>query len=57
MSTDHQSKDVVQKNKTYAEVMTPTTMHMDVPITPNEAYGLHKVAINSSEEITYELVK
>ena len=45
------SKD---RNETYAEVVTSTTMH--VPVTPNEAYALHKVA-SSNEEITYELVK
>ena len=53
------SKDVLHKNGTYAEVVTPTTMHnmdMDVPVTPNEAYALHKTH-SSSEEVTYELVK
>ena len=50
------SKDVLHKNETHAEVMTPTTMHMDVPVTPNEAYALHKVA-SSCEEVTYELIK
>ena len=47
------SKD---RKETYAEVMTPTTVHMDVPVTPNEAYALHKIP-SSSEEVTYELVK
>ena len=47
------SKD---RNETYTEVVTPTTMHMDVPVTPNEAYALHKIH-SSSEEATYELVK
>ena len=47
------SKD---RKETYAEVMTSTTMHMDVPVTPNEAYALHKIP-SSSEEVTYELVK
>ena len=50
------SKDGLHRNETCAEVMTPTTMHMDVPVTPNEAYALHKVA-SSCEEVTYELVK
>ena len=50
------SKDVVQRNETYTEVMTPTTMQSDVPVTINEAYGLHKIA-NSSEEGEYEIVK
>ena len=53
------SKDVLHKNETYAEVMTPTSMHNmdnDVPVTPNEAYALHKTH-SSSEEVTYELVK
>ena len=45
------SKD---RKETYAEVMTSTTMHMDVH--PNEAYALHKIP-SSSEEVTYELVK
>ena len=47
------SKD---RKETYAEVVTSTTMHMDVPVTPNEAYALHKMA-SSNEEIMYELVK
>ena len=50
------SKDVLHRNETYAEVMTPTTMHTDVPVSPNEAYALHKMT-SSSEEVTYELVK
>ena len=51
------SKDVLHKNETYAEVMTPTSMRdMDVPVTPNEAYAPHKTH-SSSEEVTYELVK
>ena len=33
-----------------------TTMHTNVPVSPNEAYGLHKMT-SSSEEVTYELVK
>ena len=47
------SKD---RKETYAEVMTPTTMHMDVPVAPNEAYALHKVA-SSCADVTYEHVK
>ena len=50
------SKDVVQRNETYTEVMTPTTMQSDVPVTINEAYALHKIA-NTSEEVEYEIVK
>ena len=50
------SKDVLYRNETYAGVMTPTTMHTDVPVSPNEAYALHKMT-SSSEEATYELVK
>ena len=50
------SKDVVQRNETYAEAMNPTTMQSDVPVTPNEAYALHKIT-DASEEVTYELVK
>ena len=34
---------------TYAEVTNPTTKTTDVPVSPNEAYALHK--------ITYEMVK
>ena len=37
------SKDVVQKNETYTEVMTPTTMQSDIPVTPNEVYALSKI--------------
>ena len=50
------SKDVLHRNETYAEVMTPTTTHMDIPVTPNEAYALHKIT-SSNEGVTYELVK
>ena len=54
------SKDVLHEDETYAEVMSPTSMHnnmdIDVPVTPNEAYALHKTN-SSSEEVTYELVK
>ena len=39
--------------KTSAEYMNPTTMHMDVPVSPNEAYAVHKTI----EETTYETVK
>ena len=51
------SKDVVQRNETYTEVMTPTTTQSDVPVTPNEAYALHNKITGASEEVTYELVK
>ena len=47
------SKD---RRETYAEVVTPTTMNMDVHVTPNEACALHKIP-SSSKEVTYELVK
>ena len=47
------SKDGLYRNETYAEVMTPTTMHTDVPVSPNEVYAMHKM----TEEATYELVK
>ena len=49
-------KDVLHRNETYAEVMTSTTMHTDVPVTPNEAYALHNMT-SSTKEVTYELVK
>ena len=47
---------MIQRNETYTEVMTSTTMRSDVPVTPNEAYALHKIT-GASEEVTYELVK
>lgn len=50
------SKDVLHSKETYAEVMTPTTKHTDVPVTPNEAYALSKIT-SSSDMVTYELVK
>ena len=50
------SKDVPHKNETYAEVMTSTTVNLDVPVTPNEAYAMHKIT-SSTKEVTYELVK
>ena len=47
------SKDVLHSsNETYAE----SSMNVDVPTTPNEAYTLHKITI-PSEEVTYEIVK
>ena len=49
------SKDAMHRNETYAEVMTPSTMHADVPVSPNEAYTLQKMT-NSSEEAVYELI-
>ena len=39
---------------TYAEVTNPTTKTTDVPVSPNEAYALHKI---TTEEVTYEMVK
>ena len=50
------SKDVVQRNETYTEVITPTTMQSNVPVTINEAYALHKIA-NTNEDVEYEIVK
>ena len=50
------SKDVVQRNETYKEATNPISMQSDVPVTPNEAYALHKIT-GASEEVTYELVK
>ena len=44
------------RNEPYTEVMTSTTMHKDVSVTPNEAYAVTKIA-RASEEVTYELVK
>ena len=43
-------------NELYTEVMTSTTMHKDVPVSPNEAYAVTKMT-SASEEITYEMVK
>ena len=42
------------KTDTYAEVTNPTTKTTDVPVSPNEAYALHKI---TTEEVTYEMVK
>ena len=50
----------IRRNETYTDVMTPTTLHKDVPVSPNEAYEVTKMtshATGASEEITYELVK
>ena len=44
------------KTETYAEVTNPTTNTTDVPVSPNEAYGLTKIT-RPREEVTYELVK
>ena len=44
------SKDVLHRNETYEDVLTPTTMHTD------NVYMLHKMT-TSSEEATYEFVK
>ena len=41
------SKDVLHDNETYAEAMTPTTMH--IPVAPNEAYAM---TAKSSEEVS-----
>ena len=42
------------KTETYTEVTNPTTKTTDVPVSPNEAYELHKIP---TEEATYEMVK
>ena len=42
------------KTDTYAEVTNPTIKTTDVPVSPNEAYALHKT---TTEEIPYEMVK
>ena len=42
------------KTDTYAEVTNPTTKTTDVPVSPNEAYALHKI---TTEEVTYEMVQ
>ena len=47
---------MLHRKDTNAEVMTPTTMHLDVPVAPNEAYAVHKIT-NTTNEVTYELVK
>ena len=39
------SKDVLSSNDTYAE----SSMNVDVPTTPNEAYRLHKITRPSEE--------
>ena len=49
-------KDLLQRKNTPAEVMTPTNVHIDVPVMLNEAYAVHKIP-SSNEEVTYELVK
>ena len=54
------SKGVLQKDEAYSYevVMSPTTMHKDVPIMRNEAYALNSITISSEEiEANYELVK
>ena len=38
------------------ETYTATTNHKDVPVSPNEAYAVHKMT-NASEDVTYELVQ
>ena len=48
------SKDVVHSsNETYAE----SSMNVDVPTAPNEAYVLHKITSRPSEDITYETIQ
>ena len=44
------------RNVTYTGVMTPTTMHKGVPVSPNEAYAVTKMT-TTGEEVIYELVK
>ena len=34
----------LQKSGIYAEVVTPSTMYINVSVAPNEAYGVHKMA-------------
>ena len=46
----------IHRNETYTEVMTPTTMNKDVPVSPNEAYAVTKMT-SANEDVTYELVK
>ena len=47
------SKDVLHSsNETYAE----SSMNVDVPTTPNDAYTLHKIT-RPSEEVTYETMQ
>ena len=38
------------------ETYTATTKHKDVPVSPNEAYAVHKMT-NASEDVTYKLVQ
>lgn len=48
------SRKSIHRNETYDNVMTSTR---DVPVAPNEAYALHKMAsANEEVEATYELV-
>ena len=44
------------RNETYTGVMTPTTMHKGVPVSPNEAYAVTKMTA-TGEDVIYELVK
>ena len=46
----------MNKTETYAEGTSPTTKTTHVPVAPNEAYALTKIA-SPREEVTYELVK
>ena len=63
----------IHRNETYTEVMTSTTLHKDVPVSPNEAYAVTKMnkdvpvspneayavtkMTSASEEVTYEMIK
>ena len=49
-------KRSIHRNETYTEVMASTTVHKDVPVSPNEAYAVTKMT-SAGEEVTYELVK
>ena len=46
----------IHRNETYTDAMTSTTMHKNVPVSPNEAYAVTKMT-SASEEVSYELVK
>ena len=45
------SKDVLHKNGNCNEVVTSTSMYVDVPASPNEAYELNKTTSSSEEMI------
>ena len=44
------------KTETYAEATSPTIKTTHVPVSPNEAYELHRVT-RPTEEVTYEMVQ